>query len=484
MNVLSLLEKEKHVAGIEIDESIIRVLLFRNKKPDGFLSFHESSSPLSSYELVTFEETIPEGLIVEGRVIDPQNLGRVLQAIFSKNKISTRYAILAIPDDKIYSRIFTFPKALDKERINEAMGLATTFQLPFDQDTIYSDWEIIGTTDQTTEVLFSAISKEVTEGFVTAFTIAGIKPLALESHFDSIARAIATTPGTPTLYTKQSESGASIFITQDGYTRFSRTLPSRHISKNKLKEEAEKVKTAFEASYEGAQQLPIKSLDTVTIKDEYLSFKKLSEDQVRFIVPLGAAIRGLLPDGMDNLISLLPIKTEQAYLYQKAVTFIVLLRNVTIGISIFFALSFVAMYFTMLSLSQTANRSIASLSATPISPEMLANEATVKRVNELTTTAKMILSETPLWSLLLEELSLRTIAGITVTSFSASSLTGEMSIAGSAADRATLNQFKKTLQESLLLKDVVLPITNLEQKENIAFSMTFKLRDPAALYYK
>ncbi len=482
MNIFNLLVKEKQVAGIEIDETVIRIAFFRRKKSE---SFHDRALTDDEKELVLIEESIPAGLIQEGVVLNPQALGRVLELVWAKAKLGTNYAIVAIPDDKIYSRIFTFPRVLDEERINEAMSLATSFQLPFNQDDIYSDWETIGKTDTSTEVLFSAIPKEVTRGFVTALSLAGIKPLALESHVDSIARAIVTEPGVPVLYTKETEDDSSIFIVKDGYIRFSRAVPTRFVPKNKFKDEVQKVKTSTEAQEElSAGALEVRTLAAAKLKEDYTQYKKLSANTSTWLVALGTAIRATLPEGTDALISLLPVKTEEAYAYQKAVTFIILIRNMTIGVAFFFTLSFFTMYFVMLSLSQTANRSIASLSAAPISTELLNHEAVVKDVNELTTTAKTILSETPVWSLFLEELSVRLIPGITITSLSAPSLTGEIYISGAASDRNTLNQFKKTLQESPVFSDVVLPITNLEQKEKIAFSITFKIKDVSALYYK
>jgi len=487
MNIFNLLAKDKDVAGIEIDESVIRIALFRSKKKPSFIAsfHHDINLTAEEKELILFEESLPSGLVKEGAVVDPLALGKALQGLLVKARIHSPYAIVAIPDDKIYSRIFTFPKALDEARVGEAMNLASSFQLPFGQEDIYSDWEIIGASDTSHEVLFSATLKDVTRGFVTALAIAGIKPLALESHLDSIARATESDPGVPSLYTKETSENASIFIVKDNYVRFSRAIPNRFISKNKFKTEVQKVKTAFEASGDAAfLALKVENIEKVPMKSEYAQFEKLNERPSDWFVALGAAIRGSIPDGDDTLISLLPVKTEEAYTYQKAATFVVLLRNITIGIALFFTFSFFAMYFVMLSLSQTANQSIASLSSAPVSSEVLAHETTVKNVNELTTTAKLILSETPLWSSFLEEFSLRTIPGITITNLSSQSILGELSIAGSAQNRSTLNEYKKSLQESPLFTEVQLPITNLEQKENIAFSITFKIKEPAKLYYK
>lgn len=484
MNIFNLLEQEKHVVGIEINEFAIRLAFFspRKKTRLSLSSLDEAVSP-DDYDLVLIERDLPEGVVVEGVVLDPKTLGRTLRDTWSKENITTPYAIVSIPDDKIYSKVFTFPKALDKKRIEEAMDLAVGFQLPFEQEEAYSDWEIVGHTDTSSEVLFSALPKEITRGYVEALSYAGIKPLALESYLDSIIRSIEHDPGIPLLYTVEEEDDASIFVAKDGYVRFSRALPTRHIPKSGLKAEIGKIKASFESTLSGTEVVPM-SIEKAVIREEYARFPRLEEEGSKWFASVGSAMRGLLKNGNDTLISLLPVKTQEAYAYQKAATFIVLIRNMTIGVSLFFMTSYLVMYFVMLSLSQTANESIATLSSAPVSPEILEKEAKINDVNGLTSTAKLILSETPLWSQVLEEFNTRTISGITILNISAQSLSSPVQITGSAVDRPTLNQFKKIMQESQMFSDVELPITNLEQKENIAFSLSFKIKDPGTIYYK
>ena len=59
-----------------------------------------------------------------------------------------------------------------------------------------------------------------------------------------------------------------------------------------------------------------------------------------------------------------------------------------------------------------------------------------------------------------------------------------MILTGISTDMETLNQFKKSLQSSTYLASIELPITNLEQKTDIPFSISFKLKDPNSLFYK
>lgn len=479
MNILSLLAKEKRVAGIEISDSVVRIAFFRSHK----MNLSENiSDDAQNEELVLVEEPIASNIIADGVVIDENLLGKTLKSIWEKANLETNYAIVAIPDDKIYSRIFLFPKSVDGERLNEAVQLAIDFQIPIKTEDAYLDWERTQGTATLNEILLSTIPKEVAQKYITALEFAGIKILALESHLASIARAVELTPGEITLYSKKTPDGATIFALQDGILRFSRTLPLRFVPEDKIPSEVKKVKSALET--DNKKEVHEEDIVNAKIRPDYALRPELSEPKSKWLVALGAAIRGKIPGGKDDLVSLLPVGTEEAYSYQKTAEFINLLRNITVGVSIFFVLAFLSAYLFVFSLSQSANGTVSSLSATPVSPELLAKETSIEHLNEVTSTSASILADTPQWSVLFEGIASTTIDGITVSGFSAPAISGKISLTGTARDRSTLNQFKKTLQSSKMFTEIDIPTTNLEQKGDIPFSTTFRVADPSTVYYK
>ena len=474
MNILNLLTKEKRVAGIEISDSVVRIAFLRTHKDKATHKIVE--------ELILIEEPIAANIIIEGVVVDRVLLGKTLKNIWGKAKLDTDYAIVAIPDDKVHSRIFSFPKTVEGERLSEAMRLAIGFQLPIKTEDAYLDWERLPSTSLQNEILLATIPRAIAQGYVEALDAAGIKTLALESHLASIARAIKLDPGSTMLFTKKTPDGATVFALKNGTLRFSRTLPARFLDESKISAEIHKIKTALEG--ETKEEVIEASIFDAQIRDDYANKRGLSEPRSKWLIALGAVIRGQIPEGEDNLVSLLPIGTEEAYAYQKATTFIDLVRNMTVGVSIFFIAAFLAAYLFILSLSQNANRTIATLSVSSASPEILAKEAWVNNVNALTQTGQTILAQTPVWSIVVDELNARVIDGISIATFRAPNIAESMSLAGTAKDRPTLNQFKKSLQESLMLTEVEIPITNLEKKGDIPFTASFRLKDPNIALYK
>ena len=488
MNLFNLLIKEKHVAGIEIDDSVIRIA-FLYTQPRKWWSYftHEQNTSQYQQKLIILEENLPNNVVVEGVVTDRTLLAKTIRNLWIKSEIKTNYAVVAIPDDQIYSRIFSFPKTVDESKLKEAMTLGISFQLPMKVEDVYVDWEHVTTTSSqpVNEVLMSAIPKVVTDGYTDALTLAGIKPIALESHLSSIARAVKPESDDATLFTKRTSDDSTIFILKERNIRFSRALPLRFISKTKFANEVKKIKLAFESEMsKDSKPMSVIDVDNADIRDEYADFRVLTEPKTKWLVALGAAIRGSVPEGKDTMISLLPIKTEEMYAYQKASTFITLISNMIMSVSVFFVIAFLSIYFLMIYLSQLTDQAIARHSASPVASDILLKEGSIHELNALTTAAKEILSETPIWSNLLEELNKNILPGITILTVAAPSLTGDISISGTAKDRSTLNQFKKTLFDSKTFSNVILPINNLEQKENLPFSISVHVADPAKFYYK
>jgi len=179
MNILNLLKKEHPIAGIEISDSVVRIAFFRPQKKNDLRAQQENKEMGA---LVLIEEPIAANIIEDGVVVDVDLLGKTLKSIWGKAALGTDYAIIAVPDDKIYSKIFSFPKSVSETRLTDAMRLAIGFQLPMKTEDVYLDWERTVGTASANEILLSTIPRVVAEGYVQALEQAGIKTHAHESH--------------------------------------------------------------------------------------------------------------------------------------------------------------------------------------------------------------------------------------------------------------------------------------------------------------
>lgn len=319
MNLLNLLTIEKNVAGIEISDSVIRLAFFRphRKKYGKQLTIDTATRTTDRIqeqdELILIEEPIASNIIANGVVVDTELLGKTLKTIWSKAKLGTDYAVVAIPDDAVYSRVFSFPKTVEGSRITETMRLAINFQLPIQTDNAYLDWERTTGTSSSNEILLSTVPRDVVRGYIKALDYAGIKTLALESHLASIARAVKLEQGHTAIFSKKTPDGATIFVLKDGILRFSRTLPLQTVPESKIPQEMSRLKTALEA--ETKEHIIEADIINAEICDEYREHPALTAPKAKWLIALGAVMRGKIPEGRDNLVSLLPVGTEEAYAY-------------------------------------------------------------------------------------------------------------------------------------------------------------------------
>ncbi len=468
MNILNLLTEKKYIVGIEISDSFICVTYF--KKNGG----------KQEDKLTIVNKPIENGVISSGEVKDKDVLVKSLKEIWSEEKLEKGYAIISIPEDKIYSHIFSFPDNITESQLHEAVLLAVELQLPFKKDEIYFGYEKINNKKNSKQVLVSAIRKEIADVYIEALDEAKISTLAIESHLASFVRSIKKRDDNKSMFIKKvNKDSATIFAIKDGNYYFSRTIPAIIANEDEIK----KTKIAIESELNG-ELSKIDEFD-IPIKDEYNKYLNNQNEKVDVstAISLGATMRGLMKPGTDYQISLLPMSTEETYKYQKTKIFITLIRNMIISISLFFILAFVFAYIFTYYISQKINHSLPVTPSYSVS-KINENDALIKEINSISTVSQLFLSDTVNWSIFLNELEKRTINGITISNLNVPSVNEKINMVGVSKDRETLNKFKKNLSESEYLTGIELPITNLEQKKDIPFSISFKIKNPQMLYYK
>lgn len=396
-----------------------------------------------------------------------------------KKSPTVRYFVVSIPGNKVYQKVFTFPKTVEGERLLEAMKLATTFQLPFAAETAYIDWEKISGEDRN-DVFLAAAPRLVIGGFISALARAGVKTVAIETRGMSLGRVMEGDEH-GVLVRETASMGTALYVIKNGIPYFSRILPFSYVQKESADKEIEKVKKFYGVEWKEAlsrvadiSELPLIS----SLSDE---LKRMS-GTAAWAIALGAAIRGLLPRSMDTVVSVLPVGTEEAYEYQKAAAFSKFIAHAAVGLAIFWSAIFFGSWLLLLTIQENSNKELTALSALPASTLNLALEDRARGFNDLVAETHSILAVFPSWSIVIEELKAQITPGISVTALSLPAPDAVMSLSGVAATRADLNKFKKSLGGFGLISEVALPITNLEQKASIPFSVTFRMRDPQVLF--
>ncbi|OGE85881.1 MAG: hypothetical protein A3J48_00905 [Candidatus Doudnabacteria bacterium RIFCSPHIGHO2_02_FULL_46_11] len=465
MNLLNILRRKELIAGLEISDLFVRLVLLDTNK-EGVKSVK-----------ALVEQPLPDGAIINGAVNDHVKFVATLKNLTGKLPIKVEYVIASIPADKIYVQNLKFPSSLVGSKLTDAIKLALDYQLPFKRETAYVDWQRIDSSEWQ-EFLVTAIPKEVSNGYIKDIALAGLKLVALEFHPLSILRAADLPSNQDTLVKYFSKTSSSVFAAKSGGLKFSRVVPQVIESKKDFDREVSEIADFYESEYNTS----VKTVDFSALKlKKELNLAVFGKEPSRWLVASGASLRGQVPRSDDSFISLLPIGTEKAYQYQKASMFFEFISSFTIGLSVFFVLVFLGVWLFMLSIQQSSANS-GGQGAIVVPPDVANAEARTRDAAQLFNTGQELIKNSPRWSLVLEEILAKTSSAVLITSFSVISPTEAISVTGISASRSELNAFREELENSDWFKEVNLPLTNLELKNNLPFAMTFKIENVERLY--
>lgn len=488
MDLIKFFTREELVAGLEISADYVRLTVLSQKKDD----------KKSSVALRGAEEPLKEGTLVNGRIVNKDEFIKSIKKLIDKSKARIRYVVLSIPDSEIFYKIFKFPKSIKDEKLKGTMELSIGFQLPIKPDDVYLDWEKVkNETGDENEVLLAAVAKPIVNDYIAAIESAGLKIIAVEFHLLSIARTLPSTDET-VLVLIDSSDGMTAGVIKDNSLLFIHTISYETTAEDKLPVELKRIISFCEIEYGTLSKILVLDEETVgivgdlgnlkvevaNIVDPFNNTKEALSIFGSRLISFGAAIRGLMPRNQDNLISLMPVGTEEAYEYHKAVTFSKLVTDITISVSLVFLVVFSGAYALMIYIQQSLNDQYSLSTNLPVPTGVASLESRATHLNSLLSQTTGIIETTPQWSGIVSEITDRIVANITVSRISIGSPDAPITLQGTAKNRDTLNTLAKSFETSDKFTDVNIPLTDLGTKTDIPFSMSLKLKDPQSLYLK
>lgn len=137
---------------------------------------------------------IPENIIIEGIISEPEKLAEVLKKTFAKppwGKITAERVIASLPESRIFTRIIDLPNLKDKD-LKEAIDYEVQQSIPVSPDDLYVDWQIIAEDPKTITIFLAAAPKSIVNSYVQLFDILKLEPLAIEMSLAADARAMVS----------------------------------------------------------------------------------------------------------------------------------------------------------------------------------------------------------------------------------------------------------------------------------------------------
>ncbi len=147
--------------------------------------------------------TFPEEAIVEGIIVDPQEIVTALRPLMKKmtfGEITAKRVATALPVAKVFTRVLELP-TMNPADLGQAVRLEAEQYIPVPLPDLYIDYEIIETGPERNEVLMVAAPRAIVDSHIKLFDLMGLEVAHIDSAMAASTRAIvAATPLTkPTL---------------------------------------------------------------------------------------------------------------------------------------------------------------------------------------------------------------------------------------------------------------------------------------------
>ena len=170
----------------------------------------------------------PRGLLSEAEA-DLTALAEAIKKLHQEAKITTRNVAVALPEDKVFTKIVTFPK-LSEEELKSAIKWEAEQYIPIPLDEIALDYQIVGETKvgvaEKIEVLLVAAPKRLIEKVLKVLRVAGLTPVALETEIIALARSLIAPDSEANLLVDLGARATDMAIVEAGRVVFTRSIPT------------------------------------------------------------------------------------------------------------------------------------------------------------------------------------------------------------------------------------------------------------------
>lgn len=195
--------------GIDVGVSSIKVV--------------ELTKDSSAWELIAagIAPTPPPGLVSDL----PRDLTSVSQALgklLAEAKITEKNVVLSLPEEKVYTRLVSFPPLSDQE-IASAVGWQIEGYIPISKKDAIYDHQIVGKSDRGVEVLIIAAPKMVVQKYMKVLELANLVPAAIETELLALSRSVAP-PKKRSLVIDFGATSTDIAVVVDNKLMFSRSV--------------------------------------------------------------------------------------------------------------------------------------------------------------------------------------------------------------------------------------------------------------------
>lgn len=181
---------DEPIFGLDIGQSSLKVMQL-GTDTDGS-NKDDKNNIIVGYGFTNFDKSSQK----DGVIIKPEEVAKAALQMFNHHlvgNITTRRVAIAVPAYRTFTRSLKLPK-LKASQLREAVELEAEQFISLPLEDLYIDYEIVGHTDDSIELLVVAVPKEIVDSYLEFAKILGLEVVLIEPTLSSSARLFSIDP--------------------------------------------------------------------------------------------------------------------------------------------------------------------------------------------------------------------------------------------------------------------------------------------------
>lgn len=161
-----LFGKKKSVAGLDIGSSSVKMV--------------ELDGKANSLNLVSLGfENLPDDTIIDGQIMELNTVSNAIQSVCSSNNVNANSVVTGVSGHSVIIKNIVLPP-MSQEELEESIDWHAEEHIPYDLADVSLDYQITGTTSDSTYVLIAACKRERIDNIRQAIQLAGKEPAIID----------------------------------------------------------------------------------------------------------------------------------------------------------------------------------------------------------------------------------------------------------------------------------------------------------------
>ncbi len=133
---------------------------------------------------------LPEGLVTNGLVTNPVEMGTILDELFASQQLSRRRVVTALTGLRSIPRVLNLPK-LQASLMAETIAREARKEMPLSLDDLYLSWDTLESQGEMQRIYLLGVPRDLMDAQVQALEAASISPYVMDLKPLALIRAVA-----------------------------------------------------------------------------------------------------------------------------------------------------------------------------------------------------------------------------------------------------------------------------------------------------